>query len=502
MRLWRESSQPAHRLLPWSWVAISLALSSGCGGGEAGIAPVPAPSDAPAPPPTSVPVTLEERMLAGHCLAREEGERVVGVGSEGDLWLAAPHDHQAFRVVRRDGSQQLIALGLEPSVMRPWSDSEAAFAVGPRLFVREADGRIREVAWPRELGSIVDLCGDPRRDGAFVIAEGTGDVQAGLYRRAGGEWWRWSRPEGTFGAELALASVSGACTADDDRAWLRSDMGVFALREDRLEAHAERADALAIDRRLGVAMLTDGQLKFWAEDRWKPTRFDAGAVTAVSSAADHLWVQAGDRVHHFAEASVSMAKMDLPGAVDALHADAAGGVWIETGAQLCYRSFEGALHVRGVRPFQRLAEPELTVTVDASEMRVELDGAVVHDGEPVAVVELGSTGWHRIDLEAEGMTRRFFVLHDDEDAPTWEEHIRPIAEAHCGGSACHGSEQSRRAVLLDYESWVDFAPSIRHRVGVVGDMPPTVARSGWTAREVTTIVRWIAAGMEEGDASE
>jgi hypothetical protein len=135
-------------------------------------------------------------------------------------------------------------------------------------------------------------------------------------------------------------------------------------------------------------------------------------------------------------------------------------------------------------------------------MRVEIDGVVVHEGEPTATVDLGAPGWHRVDVRAEGATRRFEVLHVDQNLPTWEEDVRPIAEAHCGSSACHGGGQSRRAALVDYESWVDFADSIRHRVGVVGDMPPAIARSGWTAREVTTVVTWIAAGMEEGDASE
>ncbi|MCB9623560.1 MAG: hypothetical protein H6721_05505 [Sandaracinus sp.] len=476
---------------------LALALA-GCGSDVDPLDP-----ETPAPvAPTVVPRDLSALALEGRCVEVGEGERVEGVGSEGELWIGSEAAGAAFRVELPEGTTVAVDLGMAPTLLRPWSASQAAFAVESRLFVREGDGPLREVGWPRELGPVVDLCGDPRRDGAFVIAEGAGDVDPGLYRRAGGEWWRWTPPTGSFGPGMRLAEVAGACTADDDRAWLRSGAGLFGLREDRVQTFG-RVDAIAIDRHVGVAAASEGKLIFLRGDEWKETRFEAGDVDALVGSAGHLWANVGGRLHHYADGAFEVATMELPGAMGTLHPDAAGGVWVETGAQVCHRAPSSVLRLRGVRPFERHVEPELNLAADAA-MQVELDGDRVLDGATEGTIELGAPGWHRLEVRGGDTTRRFDVMRVDTHAPTWEEDVRPIAEAHCGGSACHGAERddATRPALADYESWVDMADAIRHRVGVVGDMPPAASRDGWTATEVTTVVAWIAAGMEERDASE
>lgn len=478
--------------------SLVFALLVACGD-----AAPPADPGNPAPPaPPSVPIELPALALDGVCVELDVGERVAGVGSEGELWLATDAA-STVRVVLADGAPQALDLRVAPTVLRPWSDVQAAFAIDARIFVREGEGPLQEVGWPRELGAVVDLCGDPRLDGAFVIAAGEGDVGPGLYRRAGGEWWRWTPPSGSFGAGMSLASVSGACTADDDRAWLRSASGLYALREDRLDMYG-RVDAVAIDRHVGVAALSEGKLLFLRDGAWQQTRFEAGAVELIASAAGHLWVLAADRLYHYADGAFALARLALPGPIEALHADAAGGLWVETGAQVCHRAPSGVLRVRGVRAFERRMDPVLALSVEGDAMRVEVDGGAVHDGGGDAMVDLGAPGWHRLEIRVGELARRFDVMRVDSHAPTWEDDVRPIAVAHCAGSACHGAERddATRPALADYESWVALAEAIRHRVGVVGDMPPPVAREGWTADEVTTVVAWIAAGMEERDASE
>jgi hypothetical protein len=474
----------------------SVLLACGSGAAE------PTPEEPAPPAPPVVPLTLPELELVGRCVALDPSETLVGVGTEGDAWIGSTDGR--FRVVPAEGDERIVDLAMSPSLVRPWSGHAAAFAVGTRLFVRDGEGPLTEIGWPRELGAIVDLCGDPRRDGAFVVAEGAGDEPAGLYRRAGGEWWRWTPPSGSFGAGMALADVAGACTADDDRAWLRSTSGLFSLREDAIRTYG-RVDAVSIDRGVGVASLSAGKLLFLRGDDWKETRFAAGSVDAMAGSAGHLWVRVGERLHHYADGEFSLAALELPGSIEAFVPDAAGGLWITSGDQLCRRAPPDAWRVSGVRPFERHVDPELTIAVaDASSITIELDARVVHEGEGPATFLLGAPGWHRVDVRVGSSARRFDVLRVDTHAPTWETDVRPIAEAHCGGSACHGATRDdvTRPALADYESWVELADAIRHRVGVVADMPPVANRDGWTASEVTTVVAWIAAGMEERDASE
>lgn len=491
--------QPSARLFV---LAASLAIA--CGLAACGQSPSdPTDPEVPAPPaPVAVPLDLPELALDAECVALGDDERVVGVASEGALWIATDLA-SVFRVLTRDGVTT-VDLGTAPTVVRPWTETQAAFAVGTRLFVREGEGPLNEVGWPRELGPITDLCGDPRRDGAFVIAAGEGEVPAGLYRRAGGEWWRWTPPSGSFGPGMALVDVAGACTADDDRAWLRSATALYAMRDDALHTF-DRVERVAIDRHVGVAAASAGKLLFLRGTEWKETRFEAGALDALAGTAGHLWVRVGDRLHHYADGAFSRAVHGVPGAIEAMYPDAAGGVWLATDGQVCHAAPSDAWQVEGIRPFERVLDAELALRVIGAEsMRVDVDGESVHDGANEATIALGAPGWHRVDVRVGDRARRFDVLRIDRHVPTWEEDVRPIAEAHCGGSACHGADrdEATRPALADYESWVDLADTIRHRVGVVGDMPPPTVRDGWTADEVTTVVAWIAAGMEERDASE
>lgn len=492
--------QPSARLLALATVTLVVA----CGSNPAD----PMDPEVPAPPaPSVVPLELPELALDARCVSLGADERIVGVGSEGALWITTDVA-SVFRVLGAEGESTIdettVDVGMAPTLVRPWSEDQAAFAVGARLFVREGEGPLREVGWPSQLGPIADLCGDPRRDGAFVIAEGEGEVSAGLYRRAGGEWWRWTPPSGSFGPGMALVDVAGACTADDDRAWLRSATALYAMRDDALHTYG-RVDHVTIDRHVGVAAASAGKLLFLRDGEWKETRFQAGALDLLAGTAGHLWAQVGDRLHHYAAGEFSHAIHGVPGEIRTMIPDAAGGVWLATDGQVCHATPADTWRVEGIRPFERVLDAELTVRVIGAEsMRVDVDGDNVHDGADEATIPLGAPGWHRVEIRVGDRTRRFDVLRIDQHVPTWEEDVRPIAEAHCGGSGCHGADRddATRPALADYESWVDLADAIRNRVGVVGDMPPPTLRDGWTATEVTTVVAWIAAGMEERDESE
>lgn len=502
-RLMSGSSREALVNRRASFLVLATCLTTclvGCAG-AANDFPLDGGPPPPPPAPPDVPLELPELTLTGSCVDVAEGERVVGVGVGGEAWLATG---DAVRVVTPAGEVTDLDLGAAASVVRPWTAADGAFAVGARLYVREG-GRNEEVRWPAALGAIVDLCGDPRYDGAFVLGAGAGDQPAGLYRRDGGEWWHWTPQTGDLGTMRGLATIAGACGGSDDRAWLRTESGLWSLHTDALEHHTELAGVteLAIDPSVGVAVRAEERLLFRRDGAWRETRFAAGPVTHLAGTAGRLWVVAGERLHHFAEGSFHHAVVELPGNPRALHPDASGGLWIEVAGQLCHRAPAAPLRVVGLRPFERRTSREVSLRLEgAGEVEVRLDGVTeaegtLDDGLEVVLEDLGEPGWHRVDVLTSSEERHLDVLVIDTHVPSWAEDVEPLYVAHCAGSSCHGPEVTRRPRLDRYEDWVELADVIRERIGVVGDMPPVETREDWGATEVTTVVAWIAAGMEE-----
>lgn len=483
-----------HRLC---WLVVLVVLV-GCA------SPDVASPDEPAPPaPPEVPLGGPAMALQARCAPLTEGERLLGAAADGAAWLATAEPSEV-RVVLPDGTSRTLDLGMAPTLVRPSSAEAAALALGDRLFVVDAEG-LHEVGWPAELGRVLDLCGDPSVDGAFVIAA-SGDEPAEVYRRAGGEWWRWRGAEGPFGAGLALVELAGACTAADDRAWLRVADGVVSLREDELRRDHEvgRVDALAIDPAVGIAALAEGRLRFRRGERWSETRFAAGAARALHGTAGALWVVAGERLHRYAAGRFVEATLALPGGVDTLRADPSG-VWLVSGDSLCRGDAPDGLPLGGLRPFERRHERSAILRVGAAgALSVRVDGVVIHEDPRSAAgaeleLRLGAPGWRRVEVALGERARALDVYVVDPRAPTWEDDIRPLYEAHCAGAACHGGDRDdpTRPGLASYDDWVSRANAIRNRVGVVADMPPPLARRDWSADDVTKVVAWIATGMDE-----
>lgn len=455
-------------------------------------------------PDEQVPVVPAPREVGGEqpvisldvtCMERAAQSNPVGVGVDGALWWSTVRGGD-FEVVTPGGDVSRVVLGGAPTALRPWTRDSAAFATGTRLFVREGDA-VEEVRWPVELGEITDICGDPRVDGNFVVA-------GGLYQRAGNQWWRWSPPMGTFDASLAFADVASACGGRDGRTWLSSATSLYRANEAEV-VRFEPADQLAIDPRVGVAARRGEALYFLEDDAWLETTFVAGGVTQLVGTAGHLWVSAGEELYHYAEGIFSRVEQEGTQVKDAmtLYPDPLGGLWLVTPTRACRAQTQETLQVRGLRPYQRTDQAELVVEVDVP-VQVELDGMAVHDGAGPVRLMLERAGWHTVEVRAAAGGRRFDVWRVEQRTPTWEEDVQAIALASCGGSACHGSERDvpGQPRLVTYEEWVSRASAVESRVGVLGDMPPTSQRAGWTAENATTVVAWIRGGMKERSSDE
>lgn len=445
-----------------------------------------------------VSLSVSEQAFELRCEDREGDERVAGVATDGALWIA--RDSQTYRILGRDGGSEQLDLGVPVSALVPWTHDSAMYATGDQLFVFGGEVR-QEVRWPAELGSVQQLCGDPRVDGAFVLAALEGEAPH-LYQRGGDEWWRWTPPSGSFGEELSLHPIGPACSGSDDEVWL-TGTALHQLHLDRLVVH-ERADELAVDPALGIAARRGAGLEFLQAGEWVTTVFEAGPVAHVAGSAGVFWIIAGAQVHTYVEGAFFRAEFgaEMPQEeIVAIYPDSDGGAWLETPSRFCQAEpSAGVLRVSGIFPYQRTVQPVVEFRVITSlPTTVFVDEERMHEGGAEVQVDLGPSGWHSVRVEAGDQSREFAVYLAPSEAPSWNEDVQPIAEMHCGGGDCHGAERNdpTQISLVTFEDWTEHAETIWQRVGVAGDMPPPLRRSEWMGSYTTTIVSWIEGGMKE-----
>ncbi|MEM1417631.1 MAG: hypothetical protein AAGH15_22225, partial [Myxococcota bacterium] len=188
----------------------------------------------------------------------------------------------------------------------------------------------------------------------------------------------------------------------------------------------------------------------------------------------------------------------------------AGGVLYEDGGELCRAQVGTRFSLRGLRPFERRLPGPLQVGVASDglgEVTAELDGEplpleAAALGFESAPTEVGARGWHRIRVSVgdDDRTLRFLVRPP---AATWTSDIEALASTHCSSlGACHAADRTdlERPDLSTWEGWVENADIIWTRLVETGDMPPAEARNEeWGPEVLTTFLRWLDAGLPEGE---
>lgn len=465
-----------------SLTLVLVAAVSGCGGDDREL----------------VPADVARIAVTPTCVPLAPASRVLGVSSEGELWLVDGASRQTVVLDAAGASHPGVAQIDDASGALPWSDEAAALIVDGGLWT--VTGGDREfVPTPPELGRIGQLCGDPTSErGAFVASD------QGLFERLGGFWWRWTPSSaGDFGDARELVRNDGSCVGQDDTVWMVTTAGrlwQISAADARIVAgdDAHPVTAAAAAGALGAAALQGDRLRFGPP--WHDVEFASGTPRALAAGGGGLWVLVDDAIYQRQDSTWRALDGALPGAL-AVHPHAAGGAWIEYADRVCHAALGPALVIRGLRPYEHRvaatasltvasAQPTLTVARDGTALTT-VTGAGAH---ALADVDLGPPGWHQLSLTAGSAVRT--LDYDVVDLPlrAWATDVQPIFAGHCTGGACHGPMPGGTQVdLSTYAAWRARAGRIRERL-LRGQMPPVGPLLD--PATLAIVLDWIEGGMK------
>ena len=467
-----------HRPTPVLVLAITLA--AGCGDDDT----------------ESVPTSVPHVTATATCAPRAAGSRVLGVSSEGELWLAlADGTTEALDAAGQRHAD--LARADDASAALPWSSSSATLIVDGGLWTVDGDER-EFLPTPSELGRVDQLCGDPGAErGAFV------GTDQGLFERLGGFWWRWTPSGGGgFGTARQLVRNDGSCAGIDEALWLVNTDGelwqISATDARVVAGESSPVTAAAAAGSEGAAALHAGGLV--TGPPWHDVEFAAGAPTALAGGGGGLWVQVGDAVYRRQDGAWSIVDGVAAGAT-AIHPHAAAGAWFEYADQLCHAALGEPVVIHGLRPYEHrvAAIADLTVTSAQPALTVLRDGAAVATLEgagPHSLMgfDLGAPGWHALTVEAGAATRTLDYHVVDLPLRSWATDVQPIFAASCTGGACHGPNPGGTQVdLSTYQAWRTRASRIRARL-LAGQMPPVPPRLD--PDTIAIVLEWIEGGMK------
>ena len=462
-------------------ITLGAALASGCGGDTETVA-----TDVPrvTATPTCVPLAA--------------GSRVLGVSSEGELWVVDGVSGETSVLDANGAAHAEVAAIDDASAVLPWSDAAAAMIIDGGLWTVDGDDR-EFVATPMALGRVAQLCGDPTAErGAFI------GTDQGLFERLGGFWWRWTPAAATtFGTARQLVRNDGSCVGTDDVLWLvNSDGQLWQVSPtDARVVAGSASDAVIAAAAAGAsgaaAMFAD---RMMIGPPWHDLEFAAGRATAMAGGGGGLWVQVGAAVYQRHDGAWRIVDGMAPSPT-AIHPHAAAGAWFEYVDRVCHASLGEQLVIRGLKPYEHrvAALANLTVASDQAELAVERDGIAVTTvtgagDHHLLGFELGEPGWHQLTVKAGGAARSLDYNVVDLPLRSWATDIQPIYAASCMGFSCHGPMPGGTQVdLSTYQAWRTRAPRIRERL-LRGQMPPVPPRL--SSDTVAIVIEWIEGGMK------
>lgn len=448
-----------------------------------------------------VAIDVDAVSVTPTCVAVKAGDRVASVGPEGHLWLARAAG--GSRVLNIDGTFVDTLLGFDQVTdAQAWDGATSSLIEAGELWTQIGETR-EHVPLPDEVGDAVAFCGDPSQPrGSFVAGSG------GLYERATGFWWLWTPAGGDgFGAIRDLARVDGACSDDRDAVWLLNDDGLLwqiAADDAKIVGGKDSPiDQVAVARSIGVAAVAEGALSL-GPSRWIDVVFEAGGVATIGAGSDAVWAVAGGSLYVRTPEAWRRVDTGDPDVPIGIHADAAGGAWLEYSEQVCHVALAEPIHIAGLRPFEHRLVTTATLDIATGESDLLLDrddeeiasAAAVEGFARFADVDLGTAGWHTLRVRGvSGSSSReldYFVI--DVPEVSWDSDIAPVFEQFCAGSLCHGpTPEGSRVDLSSYQAWRGRAPLIRTRL-LRGEMPPIDPRP--PTDSINLILDWIEGGMK------
>lgn len=446
----------------------------------------------------TVPTDVPRVTATPTCVPTAAGSRVLGVSSEGELWLVEAGTERTVVLDASGRPRAEVARAGDASAAQPWSDEAAALIVDGGLWTVLRDSR-EFVATPPELGRALHLCGDPTAErGAFV------GTDQGLFERLGGFWWRWTPTQASgFGTVRQLVRNDGACAGTDGVVWMVAGDGELwqlTPEDARVVAGGPAAPithAVAAGEE-GAAALAGERLLLGPP--WHDVDFAAGAPTGLAGGGGGLWVQVGGDVYQRAAGDWRIVDGMAAGA-RAIHPHAAAGAWFEYADQVCHAALGAPLVIRGLKPYEHrvAAIANLTVASDQAELTVERDGVAIASltgtgDHNLLGFDLGAPGWHELTVRAAGATRALDYHVVDLPLRSWATDVQPIFAASCTGGACHGPMPGGTQVdLSTYQAWRTRAGRIRERL-LRGQMPPVGPRL--SPDTVAIVIEWIEGGMK------
>lgn len=461
---------------------------------------MPDPDPDPEPIPT-VPLALDALAATSTCTALNSNEHVLGVSTEGYLWLATSTNSATnIRVLDGwdrsfEGSYTLPFTAIESA--RIWTATTASM-IADRALWHVEDGERTAVTLPAMIGEHATLCGDPSRR-AFVLSDGA------LFQRVDDEWFLWTGLDSAVMSDASLLARDGECEGESDRVWIVSgDVAFWSLTPASISNPAllEGGEQPAL-RGDDLLALKDGML-FIGPEPWANWAFEHGAARLLAAAGSYAWIVAGDRLLRFDGASFT--DVASANAIVALHPHASGGLWFETADSICHVSPDPMLRVHGLRNGEERGRGELAFTAEATRSDLALTAKL--DGVELAPSSAGngsfsfsstiSVGWHQLELATDHAVRALSVKRLPEIERSFETDIRPIYNANCTGSACHISESTSHAPDFSrYEVWLQHAAQVHERIVVKQDMPPIAARGpSWSEDQVAIINEWLNGGLK------
>lgn len=452
-----------------------------------------------------VPLSVSSEDVSGPCTALEDGERVLAIGSNAEAWLAVDTgEGTVIRTFGVRGERGFTVSTPSPVLAAVALDGDAgAFSTLDGLFTVQGP-RVDLLAWPADPQSIVGLCGD-------LSVDGDGRVLADdVFTRDLGQWWRWNAPEGVSGPSAVMSMQPGACADRSGAGYVLQGETVWSVRSEFVEslpAFGPASAAVGHDA-FGLATIVGGALHVGAP-HGVPSMFsfEAGPATGLAADDDTLYVLVSGRVYamrdgEFVELTSDGASLDA----DLLHGAGAGGVVLESPEGICFRGPQDPIELHGVRPASRRRVPDLDVTIiaETTALQATLDGAPVPldvgpDGSKRFVTEGLEEGWHTFEVSHDGSRRVADFAVERLTPATWAEDIVPLVEEHCSGAGCHGPDAApERPDLHTYATWVDLAETVRTRVAVTADMPPSGV-TDWGVEDTLVVLGWLDAGLPGGE---
>jgi len=458
-----------------------------------------------APKKEEVALNGKSATLEASCVELEEGQRILSVSPEGQLWTTLENgEGLSYDVDGRINESTLQFLNL--SFVQGWDGNTLSLIDDGELWTHGEAGS-EFVPVPSEFGRVGAFCGDPSLERATFITSETG-----LYERADGLWWEWLPPGGAnFGDGLTFGRVDGACFDKGEKLLVLNDEGILwqvGLDHAAIIAGQELAvDKVAVASEIGIATLSGGVLAL-GPTPWREIVFEAGAVVGLSAGQTTVWALVGADV--YARTSEGWVRVDVQSesiseAAESLFAHPGGGAWIAySDRQVCHVELQPSVRVSGLRPFSHVLPSEVSIEVRSSAASVvlERDHEKITEGETTRDVvrfsgfDLGGPGWHTLSvLGADGEKQReldYFVVSVPD--VSWQDDILPIFQSSCTGSVCHGPvPDGTRVDLSSYEAWQGRASLIRTRL-LRNEMPPIGPKL--ESEQIQRVSDWIEGGMK------